>query len=188
MGRYPIIVEGPDGGGKTTLARRVEQDYNRKYTRPEQALLSSTEGPGEGLVEWWDHQLAQGDRYLAHRIFDRCFYISDPIYQQAQYDRDLLVPGDQLARGIHRLWNVEPIIIFCIPPTSIQLANVRQSGRSQLRNVTDEALEKISNQYWAYWAMWSNALYDSILLYDYTEDDAYDRLTVTLETVMAVKA
>jgi hypothetical protein len=184
VAKHPIIVEGPDGGGKTTLARALAQDFNRKYTRPEQALLSSVDGPTPGLVEWWDHELAQGDQYLAHRVYDRCFYISDPIYQMAVEDRELLIPPPTLAHGIMRLWNAEPVIIFCLPDFGITLTNVRAENRERLRGVSAQALSKIWNMYWATYAMWSNALYDQVILYDYTEPNAHDRLAGVLDAAM----
>lgn len=188
MSRYPIIIEGPDGGGKTHLAKRVVESYpDRKYTRPPDELLSSADGPTGDLAQWWDNELRGSDQYLAHRVYDRCFYISDAIYQQAQVERELMVTSIAYARGISKLWNVEPIIIFCLPPFDVQLANVRQSGRDRLKGVTDAQLEKISNMYWATQALWSNALYEQIRVFDYTRDEAYAELTNALDSVVVTK-
>lgn len=173
MAKHPIIVEGPDGGGKTTLAKKLADAYGMAYTRPPEGVLSSSKGPqgGGALLEWWNDQLAKGPR---HVVYDRCFFISDPIYQQAQVDRPLLSESSRLAQGIMRLWNLEPIIIFCLPPFEYQLANVKKSERDRLEGVGDKALEKISNQYWAYYAMWSNALFDNAILYDYTDPSSWE--------------
>lgn len=185
MARYPIIIEGPDGAGKTTLAEKLCDRLGRQYTRPPEELLSSETGPTAGLPQWWDEQLAMGDRALAHRVFDRCFYISDPIYQMAQSERELLVSFQALASGIMRLWNVEPIIIFCLPDFGITLTNVRQENRPQLRGVSAEVLSKVYNMYWATYALWSNALYDNIMSYDYTEDAEWD---ILMDKLLSVKA
>src|SRR5438105_13425965 len=130
--KHPIIVEGPDGSGKTTLANKLSDVYDLMYRRPPAATLSSTHGPGDGLVEWWGSELGKTPSHLNHGVYDRCFFISDPIYQQAQSDRPLLLSGHELVRGIMRLWNVEPIIIFCLPPFEVQLANVKRDERERL--------------------------------------------------------
>jgi len=171
-----IIVEGPDGAGKTMLAEQLATHYGLRYRRPPPATLSSTHGPQDGLVEWWDTQLAQTPSELASVVYDRCFYISDPIYQQAQAKRDLLVDSQDLAAGIMKLWNVEPFLIFCLPPFATQLANVQREGRHRLAEVDAQGLLKICNQYWAHYALWATSLYDNVRKYDYTEEDEWSRL------------
>lgn len=166
----PIIVEGPDGSGKTMLAKKLCLDHHKKYRRPSEEILSSSTGPSSsGLFEWWDSELAESYEYLRKGIYDRCTYISDPIYQQAQPKRPLLVSGEHLASGQMTLWNVEPIIIFCLPPFNVQLGNVKASGRDRLEGVDDHQLEKISNAYWACYGMWKNSLFESVILYDYSD-------------------
>jgi hypothetical protein len=175
-----IIVEGPDGSGKTDLAHRIAAAFNRDYRRPPPEALSSTRGPAAWLADWWDGQLALHPNSLAHGVYDRCFYISDPIYQQAQVNRDLLMDGKQLAAGIARLWSVEPVIIFCLPPFNVQLANVNSAERERLEGVDDQALLKIDNAYWAAYAWVSQALFENVMLFDYTEEGSWERLTSKL--------
>jgi deoxyadenosine/deoxycytidine kinase len=179
----PIIVEGPDGAGKTTLAKRVAEHYQLEYRRPPDSVLSSSSGPLSGeLVEWWESQLARAPDELATTVYDRCFYISDPIYQQAVPDRDLMIHPHSLALGIMRLWNTEPYLIFCLPEFATILTNVRVAGRDHL-DITAEALSKIWNQYHAYHAMWSQSLYENVIKYNYEEEDAWDRLIDHLAAV-----
>jgi deoxyadenosine/deoxycytidine kinase len=171
----PIIIEGPDGAGKTTLATRVAEHLGMEYRRAPADLLSSSLGPSAGLADWWDEQLALPPVELATIVYDRCFYISDPIYQQAQPARELMIPPSKLAHGIMRLWNVEPHLIFCMPDFAIMLSNVRQAGRDHL-DITAEELSKVWNQYWAYYAMWANSIFERTWKYDYEEEGAWDRL------------
>ena len=178
----PIIIEGPDGAGKTTLAKRVAEHYGLEYRRPPLDLLSSSEGPRVGLAEWWDAELARAPSDLATTVYDRCFYISDPIYQQAQPHRELILSPHSLAQGIMKLWNVEPYIIFCLTDFNAVLRNVRQAGRSHL-DITAEELCKVWNQYWAYYAMWQSSLFEQVRKYDYEEEGAWDRLVDHFEAV-----
>jgi len=179
-----FIIEGPDGGGKTHLAHNLEEHYGLEYRRPPAELLTSTHGPNDGLAEWWDDQLALKSTDLAHTVYDRCFYISDPIYQQAVPSRELMIPPEHLAQGIMKLWNIEPMMIFCLPPWEVQLRNVMASDRDRLLGVPVEQLLKVNNAYWACYATWAQSLFENVVKYDYTEEDAWDRLVDHLEVAV----
>lgn len=160
-----IILEGPDGGGKTTLAMRLGEEFGLEYKR--YALLSSTRGPdGPGIIDWWDEQIAENQ---IDAVYDRCFYISEPIYQLATPGRDLIADVKQMQTGIMRLSNFAPLVIFCIPPFDTALGNIHT--RERLEGVDDKALGKI---HWAYHvaaAYWSEILYHTCLYWDYTHHD-----------------
>jgi hypothetical protein len=179
-----MIVEGPDGAGKTYLAGQLAQHYGLEYCRPPKEALSSTHGPlGPILYEWWDEQLALPQSELATKIYDRCFYISDPIYQLAVPQRHLILEPFEMVRGISRLWNIEPFLIFCLPPWDIQLSNVMAHERERLLGVPVETLLKVNNAYWSCYGMWTQALYDNVVKYDYTEEDAWLKLVDHLDAV-----
>jgi hypothetical protein len=165
-----IICEGPDGGGKTTLAKAIAEAYELEYMRPPPELLSSTTGPGTGLHEWWVEQLRLPEKEHRRKVYDRCFFISEAIYQLAQVDRDLIVGGHEIWRGIADLWTVGPVVIFCQPPMEVQYSNVIQDGRESLAGLNNRHLEKINFMYWAHYALWQNALFAQVVQYDYTRD------------------
>lgn len=158
------MVEGPDGGGKTQLANRICEKFDLTYMR--YPGISSSTGPdGAGIVEWWDDQIAANKQ----RVYDRCFYISEPIYQLATPGRPLIASPTVMIHGTLRLCNFTPLTIFCIPPWEAAIANVGQ--RERLEGVDDAALEKI---HWAYsvaYALWSEALYHNVAHWDYTLHD-----------------
>lgn len=177
MTNHAIIIEGPDGSGKTTLAHALCEQLDREYRRPPPEVLDSAMGPqGDGLPTWWDSELSMLPSYHKQYIYDRCFYISDPIYQMAQPERKLLVPGDRLMRGTHKLWAIEPIIIFCLPDFEVQLSNVRQESRPRLAGVSDRALEKISNAYWSFYSLWDQALFGNVRRYNYKYRNEFELL------------
>lgn len=157
-----IILEGPDGSGKTTLAHELCSEFNLEYMRYEG--LSSTQGPdGPAIIEWWDEQMAQ-DRSDA--VYDRCYYISEPIYQLATPSRELIAAPQQMVHGITRLVNFSPLIIFCLPPWEVTIANVGQ--RERLEGVDDRALQKIHWAYWSAYAQWGEMLFHSVTYWNYT--------------------
>jgi hypothetical protein len=159
-----IIVEGPDGAGKTHLAQRICERFDLKYMRYDR--LSSVTGPdGPAIVEWWDDQLAAD----SDGVYDRCFYISEPIYQLATPGRKLLIDGHKMLEGISRLINFQPLTIFCLPPWEAAIANVGQKER--LEGVDDHALEKIHWAYWTSLAHWGEMMFGNVIRWDYTQHD-----------------
>lgn len=159
-----IIVEGPDGTGKTKLCERLVEEFDLTYRR--YPKLSSTTGPdGPGIAEWWDLEIAEQN---PNNIYDRCFFVSEIIYQLATPHRYLTVPASTMIDGITRLWTFSPLFIFCDIPWEAAIANIGQ--RDRLEGVDDRALEKVHWAYRSIYAMWSNALFEDVVTWDYTKD------------------
>jgi hypothetical protein len=179
-----IICEGPDGGGKTTLARAIAKQCGMEYRRPPAEALTSSGGPtGVALYDWWSRELIRPTEERVGGVYDRCFFISEPIYQLAQVERDLIVPGSVIQRGILDLWAEGPMIVFCLPPFDQSLSNVIQDGRASLKGLENKHLEKVDFLYWATLALWQNGLFETIS-YDYTNDTpdfVYERVTAWVE-------
>jgi hypothetical protein len=115
-----IIVEGPDGGGKTTLLRRLGGDLGfhvepRVVSKEAQALTN--------LRRWVDKDL---EVHKTPKLYDRHRLISEPIYGPAL--RNEMDPEFQdlqwLTSVLHRFWACEPIVIYCLPPFQVVLRNV----------------------------------------------------------------
>lgn len=116
-----IIVEGPDGAGKTTLIEQLKERYGlevapRVVTKGAEAMVD--------LKVWVEENLDQGFQYL---IFDRHRLISEYIYgpllrkEQQPGFTDLIWSW----RMLDRLYNdVNPLIIYCLPSLEVVKANV----------------------------------------------------------------
>ena len=100
------------------------------------------------------------------RVYDRCFYISECIYQPMMERRPLILDGLEMMRGIHDLWVLGPLIIFCLPPWPVQAGILHGEDHVKLEGVTDEQHEKIAWVYWCYWSMWQEMT--DCVTYDYT--------------------
>lgn len=108
-----IIVEGPDGAGKTTLINQLCERFGlevapRVVTKDAEAMVD--------LKDWVEQNIAEGFQY---KIFDRHRLISEFIYgpllrkEQQPGFTDLIWSHVQL----RRLYNdVQPFIIYCLPP------------------------------------------------------------------------
>lgn len=160
-----VIVEGPDGGGKTHLAHRLADQFDLKYRRPPPELLSSSTGPSPGLSEWWRDQLRDPERHAV--VYDRCFWISEPIYSSVTL-RQPLVSGIELTKGILDLWVEGPMIVFCMTDEAAMLENTYYAGRPRLSNIQDDVrkMRAINFLYWSAFGTWAANL-DSVAHWDY---------------------
>jgi hypothetical protein len=160
-----IVIEGPDGSGKTTLAEELAEEFKLSYTRAPH--LSSEHGPtSDMIVDWWEKQF----RKTTHqrKIYDRSFYISEPIYQMAQPDRALIADNKRYDKGFFKLTNTVDLLIFCHPPWPVARQVLEDTNRLALEGVNVHMLEKI---HWLYGVMishWMEILFERVTIYDYT--------------------
>jgi len=165
-----VIVEGPDGSGKTTLCNELCRDLELEYMR--YPGLSSVEGPvDDGIIQWWNEHIAAE----TEAVFDRCFYISERMYQPATANRALIAKPQTMMDGIHSLWIADPVIVFCMTDWTTEEPIIQSQGRAKLDNVTLEGFTKIHWSYWGEYAMWREMV-DHVYHYDYRTDKAYETL------------
>jgi molybdopterin-guanine dinucleotide biosynthesis protein len=107
-----IIVEGPDGAGKTTLIKSIQEltgfeVAKRVVNKETKALLD--------LKVWVEDNLDQGPH---DAIYDRYRLISEFIYGPTL--RITQQPGftdfDWVLHSMSKLYENDPIIIYCLPP------------------------------------------------------------------------
>lgn len=99
--RKPIIVEGPDGAGKSTLVRRLAQDLHREAVH--------TGGPTKTMGAITKRLLEMQSYRPEKVIFDRVTPISHPIYCRAE-GRKLIANVKDLHQFLHRFG---PVVIYC---------------------------------------------------------------------------
>jgi len=159
-----IVIEGPDGSGKTTLAQQLAAEFPISYERAPH--LSSQTGPsGVELVDWWEKQLKLKKK---DKIYDRTFYISEPIYQLAQPDRKLLVDSKRFYTGWFKFVNRIDLLIFCQPSWPVARQVLEDEGRLSLEGVNLNQLEKIHWLYDVISCHYMEILFERVTLYDYT--------------------
>lgn len=135
-----LIVEGPDGSGKTTLAKKISEEFGIEYRRA--PSLSSVDGPDLAVYDWWRQQVNANDT----AVYDRTFFISELIYQLASRDRELIVTPKMMMDGMTDMWIKGVYWIFCSPAWDTTLQIIR-SQPEKLKGVTERDLQKI---HWAY--------------------------------------
>jgi GTPase SAR1 family protein len=164
-----IVVEGPDGAGKTTLAKGICEKFDLEYRRPD--TLTSTQGPvGSDIVRWWHDQFHPITR---RAVYDRAFWVSELMYQPVMRGRPLISDGPDIAHQIFDAWEAEPMVVFCLPPWEVSREIIRAQS-IKLAGVNEEDLEKIHWGYHAQYALWSNALFEGVISWDFTKDKSPD--------------
>ncbi len=115
-----IILEGPDGSGKTTLALKIAEEYEGAY-------IKSPAGKGPGWspsYDYWASSFAvETDNPLF--VLDRTPEISELIYGS------ILRGGSRLthpAQSIYTLAHKKIMVIFCTPPYFLEGEHLDPSG------------------------------------------------------------
>lgn len=123
-----IIFEGPDGAGKTTLINQISSKLGipiapRVVSKEAKAMFN--------LMEWVDNNLDEGFQRM---IFDRHRLISETIYgpilrPEAEGGFDRMA---WLAPRMKRLYELEPIIIYCLPTRAAVRGNVMHDDDNEV--------------------------------------------------------
>lgn len=157
-----IIVEGPDGAGKSTLIKELRAEFRLPIA--DRVVSKKTEAMTD-LVDWTEKNLSKGFQL---EIFDRHRLISEPIYGPIL--RDKAQPGFDDIEWLHKMMFqmyhiVKPVIIYCIPDYGTVWENVRD----------DSDNEVVRDRIYSIWSLYLTkavtdiATYDRAVLFDYTK-------------------
>lgn len=157
-----IIVEGPDGGGKTTFITKLQKKLNlpiapRVVSKDAEAMVD--------LKMWVENNVLGG---FQQTIFDRHRLISEPIYgpilrgEQAPGFSDM----DWMRDVMYHFYHSKPILIYCIPPLDIVINNVMGDEDNKVVHTT---IKQIYTAYVARAAI-DVTIHHGAVIYDYTAD------------------
>lgn len=132
-----IILEGPDGSGKTSLMSTLLDRFPR--IEEHERASTSKGGPVQNIFEWAkDDILSWGTQPLS--FYDRHPLISEPIYGEhirGKFDgRFTDALGEDL--GMHMF--LTGLIIVCLPPKSEVVINVNLSVVDQMSGVAENII------------------------------------------------
>lgn len=157
-----IIVEGPDGAGKTTLIDRLAKELNLPVNPK---LVNSDMSRAQDMSVWVEGNVGRGFQRL---LFDRHCLISEGIYGtiargrvDSKFDDPywLSTQTYRFYRGCH------PLIIYCLPPLDSVRRNVT-SGEIEQPTSVGKNIDMIYTAY-ATRAAVDIAHHDAVI-YDYT--------------------
>ena len=155
-----LIVEGPDGAGKSTLVEKFEAAMG--VTREPRSVTSDA----ESLVPLGDYIVTELEKGYGNRIYDRFALISSPHYSMLPNPtfRAPMTDLKWLSEQWVALTLVDPHFVVCLPPFDVAWANVKDDPKNQ---VVQDHFFAIYTAYQNFVASASHFL--SIWVWDYTE-------------------
>lgn len=169
-----IIVEGPDGAGKTRLVQHLAEKYEIPIA--ERVVAKDTQPmAGVDLKLWTEKNLKTGLQWM---IFDRHRLISEPIYASCM-NRKTHEGFDDVRWLTARMIDftrIHAFIIYCLPPYHIVESNLEDD---QDNTVVWGYAESIYNAYVA--AAAGDVARGQAVLFDYTADEVYNRVDMLFE-------
>lgn len=138
-----LVLEGPDGGGKTRLAQAICAKFSN-VTMAEKAS-TSLKGPIKNLAAWVRNQFDVMDRSLPVLLYDRHPVISEPIYGPIARDgaQPGFSPSPWLSTARLNMYS-RTYVIWCIPP--IDVVRKAMAVEGQMPGVADN-IEKLHAAY-----------------------------------------
>lgn len=163
-----IVVEGPDGAGKTTLIRDIRQFFNipvapRVVSKGAEAMTD--------LKVWTENNVSLSFHKM---IYDRHRLISEPIYGSVL--RDYFEPGFGDPEWLWKMYRkfytqANPLIIYCLPSWEVVEKNVANDTEDQPDHVRAK-IRSIYAQYAAKAAV-DAAVHERAVIYDYTQSPQF---------------
>lgn len=160
-----IILEGPDGAGKTRLAQRLSEELKLPLL-PRAA--TSLGGPIEGVDNWVEAQLRMPS--LPRGLQDRHPLFSEIIYGPivrgwvaGKFNDPHWVQSMMTTLVSHR-----PIVVYCLPPMGVVRENILSEPDEQMLGVVAN-IDGIYSQYVTQLG-WYLALKGRVMVWDYTSE------------------
>lgn len=163
-----IIVEGPDGAGKTNLTKRLLTTFDDLELQPK-AVSSAA----RSLVPIDDYIEAELDKGFGMRLYDRFALVSAPQYLTLpnRTFRGRMTDGPWLASQYNRFWKLDPVIFFCLPPLEEVWKNVQKEDTDNSVVANRETIENIYYAYLAFISQNFGRFPGSWMVWDYTQGD-----------------
>ena len=157
-----LIVEGPDGAGKTTLIKKLQEHWGLEVSP---RVVSKDAEAMTDLKHWTEDNVMTAPHNL---IFDRHRLISEPIYGSILRSEQQPGFGDVqwMTAMMGQFYASDPLIIYCLPPLEVVKANIEGDEDN---TVVKNHIDAIYTAYTARAALDATLSPRSTVIYDYTQ-------------------
>jgi len=159
-----LIVEGPDGAGKSTLIGKLQSLTGWPIAA---RVVSKTTEAMTDLRVWTERNVRLGFQEL---IFDRHRLISDPIYgpiMRMKSERPETYDYRWYSEVVQKFWAAQPLVIICLPPFKVVHKNLMDDPDNK---AVYPYIDRIYRGYVSLTAQMMT-LDRMIYVYDYTDPD-----------------
>lgn len=163
---HVIILEGPDGGGKTTLANHLRDRYGYQIRKTNQPR------PGEDLFTSYTQSLMDALNDWRPSVFDR-HYLGECIYGPIMRGEDRL--GEMGRTLIERLCAANGVTVLICKPNYSTLVEAWEAKKGEDYLKTQGQLTAVNDAYQRQYDRLNNFLHESspFRLYAYDRHTAY---------------
>ena len=165
-----IIVEGPDGSGKSTLVEALEEHLNIK--------ASHFGGPPKTMQEI-DERVRES---LGAKLLDRWSPISEQVYAPIRGEKRSIDTLD------HYINTVKPFIIYCAPGRRVLMANKERCLEVEKAHKSKEHCDTVSKNFKKIISLYSDVMKKlcstrglTVYYYDYTKYGELDKLVALIK-------
>jgi len=174
-----VIVEGPDGGGKSTLIRRLVEHTGLRIAP---RASDSAKGPLDDLTSYIDADLLHHDGIST--IYDRHPLISEFVYGPAirghlKFTPDEILDVKWLIDRLSMFRDYNPVMIYCLPPFHTVWQNTHSRRTVQMPGVCNN-IRQIYELYLVLYAQ-DAAAGRRVHHYDYTQSGNYFKILRDVE-------
>lgn len=167
-----ILLEGPDGGGKTTVAKTLFSQYQHQHNGPppKGSPADTFWWQLEGLMPRMPEVFQRPPVKNNHWIVDRN-WPSEQIYHRFAGRPHIFNPLAQRMFERYML-SVDGVVVICLPPYDVAYETWRRRADAGLELLTED--EQFATMYEFYSSWWTTTSLP-VFTYDYTrpEDDLF---------------
>jgi adenylate kinase family enzyme len=179
-----IVVEGPDGSGKTTLAEKLLKTFPQfEYQKP--VPSKGPEGQTSQYMITWMNGRFKMVKSGTNYIMDRINLVSEEIYGPICRGYSMLCDDMRMVDALSNFFGTKPIIIYCRPDEETIFENLNKDQSFQMVGVRENITE-IIQAYDRFFGVWESVGVD-IQRYNYKLDLGAESIIEKIKEIIEQK-